>query len=224
MNESHTIHHIIKHAEQHTGLAIEGLSAPHLLKHGRCFGKHETIWQLEVFFALRTARLRSALSSLPVRLTGAVPRPDRSHRHLGWLGLSSLDEAPPPPIPSPLVEEVGLQAWNRHSATSHVACCSIMQRGAARLQRSASSIRECDDCEHGVAIVRQHSLQCVLGRSGARPLFVSAKHEDKHTRTRTSGREAISAAFPLHSDASASPMRACACSCRGWRSCSWSPR
>ncbi len=52
MNESHTIHHIIKHAEQHTGLAIEGLSAPHLLKHGRCFGKHETIWQLEVFFSL----------------------------------------------------------------------------------------------------------------------------------------------------------------------------
>ena len=62
-----------------------------------------------------------------------------------------------------------------------------MQRGAARLQRSASSIRECDDCEHGVAIVRQHSLQCVLRRSGARPLFVSAKHEDKRTDQRTGG-------------------------------------
>jgi hypothetical protein len=87
------------------------------------------------------------------------------------------------------VHSNGAAARARHPATPHVACCSIMQRGAARLQLSASSIRECDDCEHGVAIVRRHSLQYVSeGAARARCLFPPSMRTNTHAHGPADGR------------------------------------
>ena len=63
-HDRHTIGCIINWVQQSTGYQIQGLSSPHLIRHGREFARHDRIWDLEVYQPHVTSISRSVICAI----------------------------------------------------------------------------------------------------------------------------------------------------------------